>query len=953
MTTQYGIGVDPIGFGYNGALSYMYATPTVAVEAWGGVLNLSGTPSWWHEVYNPAGDTSGTFTGYSIPQTNPYSSLYHLEAAGGTYRGFEANKIGEQIYSQRLALVTTPLTASDRVMFFGAGGYIRATTYADLVTQLAIPTLYSANGTISAARVVNITGTLNFLTTTNGVAIGSAFTTNNALEVRAFSATRSTVIQGFNTTTNSALVIRNSTTNLADFQNVGNIVFANASATHRVNIGGAVGTARLTVQGSGATAATIAMRIQNSATTLTALFRDDNSTTLNGRTSVGLNRVPSATVTLVVGETRTTAGTFVITQNSVLVNPTLAGVYIMTSAQDLSSVQGTLYSAGSIVTGTQSAVSASGVSGSANLVAIASDVVIFKAVGSTLTLSEAYGIRVKVGTDLLGAGTVTATSMYGIRMNNGDAGISSTNNYGLFIEDLTRGTNNYGIVSLTARNGFGTITPNVSSILDLTSTTKGFLAPRMTLAQKNAIVTPATGLLIYQTDAPAGFYYFNGAVWVYLITPVTLYSGDGTITDVVRTVTMTGVGNTLQFNHGAAGVNGYFQMVSGGYFKSQTNAPSAYLEYNNLNGILTQTTDVHTVTGARYVNEGGANQTSLVELFAGGNERAYLNIGLTTLGFDFWVQNTSILAGNINGSNGAWGIGGFAETTSSLLVTGKGNTSATNSQRWRTLGGTEVARMTDSGGLAIGINSLTGGFANAEKLRLDATITTDYTATVVFDQTYNNTVNNTNTASTLVTRLYKGSSFNTLELFATSTQVRNDGTGAINTMFGHQSTIWNLGAASISNAFAYSARCQIRDGVVTNWGGIEVSYQENNAPAVVSNMIGVLVKSAVNISGINVTSSYGVLLESATLGTNRYAFASAGRATSGLGTISPNQQAMLHIVANHDPVFKAHVYFEPITAAQASTIVPSNGMGVYVSDTNGTFTSTGFWKYENGAWATW
>jgi len=49
-----------------------------------------------------------------------------------------------------------------------------------------------------------------------------------------------------------------------------------------------------------------------------------------------------------------------------------------------------------------------------------------------------------------------------------------------------------------AQVGIGTITPDASSILDLTS--KGLLAPRMTSAQRTAIASPATALLVYQTD---------------------------------------------------------------------------------------------------------------------------------------------------------------------------------------------------------------------------------------------------------------------------------------------------------------------------------------------------------------------------------------------------------------------------------------------------------------------
>ncbi|MCK4357574.1 MAG: tail fiber domain-containing protein [Candidatus Cloacimonetes bacterium] len=60
--------------------------------------------------------------------------------------------------------------------------------------------------------------------------------------------------------------------------------------------------------------------------------------------------------------------------------------------------------------------------------------------------------------------------------------------------------------------GIGTTTPQ--ALLDMTSTTKGILVPRMTQIQRNAISTPATGLLIYQTDNTPGFYFYNGSGWV-------------------------------------------------------------------------------------------------------------------------------------------------------------------------------------------------------------------------------------------------------------------------------------------------------------------------------------------------------------------------------------------------------------------------------------------------------
>ncbi|HNP24978.1 MAG TPA: tail fiber domain-containing protein [Panacibacter sp.] len=70
----------------------------------------------------------------------------------------------------------------------------------------------------------------------------------------------------------------------------------------------------------------------------------------------------------------------------------------------------------------------------------------------------------------------------------------------------------------TGAAGIGTITPNASSLLDITSTSKGMLIPRMTITQRNAILSPATGLLIYQTNNTPGFYYYSGTAWTAIST---------------------------------------------------------------------------------------------------------------------------------------------------------------------------------------------------------------------------------------------------------------------------------------------------------------------------------------------------------------------------------------------------------------------------------------------------
>jgi hypothetical protein len=61
--------------------------------------------------------------------------------------------------------------------------------------------------------------------------------------------------------------------------------------------------------------------------------------------------------------------------------------------------------------------------------------------------------------------------------------------------------------------GIGTTTPDNSAILEINSTEKGFLMPRMSESQRLKIANPAEGLKVYQMDGKKGEYTFDGAVW--------------------------------------------------------------------------------------------------------------------------------------------------------------------------------------------------------------------------------------------------------------------------------------------------------------------------------------------------------------------------------------------------------------------------------------------------------
>lgn len=64
----------------------------------------------------------------------------------------------------------------------------------------------------------------------------------------------------------------------------------------------------------------------------------------------------------------------------------------------------------------------------------------------------------------------------------------------------------------TAINTNGNPADN-SAALDISSTVKGMLFPRMTEAQRISIISPAKGLTVYQTDAANGYWYFDGTIW--------------------------------------------------------------------------------------------------------------------------------------------------------------------------------------------------------------------------------------------------------------------------------------------------------------------------------------------------------------------------------------------------------------------------------------------------------
>lgn len=84
---------------------------------------------------------------------------------------------------------------------------------------------------------------------------------------------------------------------------------------------------------------------------------------------------------------------------------------------------------------------------------------------------------------------------------------SSTGTLGVQLTGQSGGTNYIdGVVSI------GSTTSVTSAVMNVDSTTKGFLPPRMTTTQKNAIATPAAGLIVYDTTTNKACCY-DGTIW--------------------------------------------------------------------------------------------------------------------------------------------------------------------------------------------------------------------------------------------------------------------------------------------------------------------------------------------------------------------------------------------------------------------------------------------------------
>jgi hypothetical protein len=115
--------------------------------------------------------------------------------------------------------------------------------------------------------------------------------------------------------------------------------------------------------------------------------------------------------------------------------------------------------------------------------------------------------------------------------------------------------------TLQAQIGIGTNTPAASAALDVTSTAKGFLPPRLTYAQKSTIASPVAGLIVWCTDCgnTGELQVYNGTTWTNMIGNTANTAKPSAPTNVVATAsnTQASVAFTLSISDGGNAITGY------------------------------------------------------------------------------------------------------------------------------------------------------------------------------------------------------------------------------------------------------------------------------------------------------------------------------------------------------------------------------------------------------------
>lgn len=231
---------------------------------------------------------------------------------------------------------------------------------------------------------------------------------------------------------------------------------------------------------------------------------------------------------------------------------------------------------------------------------------------------------------------------------------------------------------LNAQVGIGTTNPDDSSILDISSDSKGLLIPRVTTVQRNAIVNPALGLILFNLTT-SNFNYFD-SIWKDFSPGYKSINAIGTIT-TTSTNDINVPGMILSPTEGVYSVT-FESQISNASFNipilvdSNLLLTDYYLLYDQLQNYTT-TNAIHsgsfgngeTIIAGKYRISSAIAVTGALILDGGGNPNAVFIIH-TTGAINFAASSTIILTNGASAENVFWLAEGAIGIGASCIIKG-------------------------------------------------------------------------------------------------------------------------------------------------------------------------------------------------------------------------------------------------------------------------------------------
>jgi len=267
--------------------------------------------------------------------------------------------------------------------------------------------------------------------------------------------------------------------------NMGNI--SDGSGTLKMGINQSSPNAALDVKGIGSSSGTNTMLVENSSATNEFLIQDNGQIGINGTTATNVLTTIHGT-----GNTSSTIDLMTINSSNTINTAILDNGDIQTAGNLQVGSNNWTYNSGNVTLSIYNNTTSFG------RVSLGSSAGLF-GFGSAYGTYGSTNVNNAVALDNAGGNLYLSSRGYKVILGNVAGAIN--------ILTINTGTG--------ANAGFNTATPDVSAIVDMESTTQGFLPPQMTTTQKTAISSPKAGLVVYDTTLNKLSYY-NGSTWINL-----------------------------------------------------------------------------------------------------------------------------------------------------------------------------------------------------------------------------------------------------------------------------------------------------------------------------------------------------------------------------------------------------------------------------------------------------